>query len=146
MYIYIYIYIFAGPHRETPPPAIIFDQFDLDRLHVNNLLNNYIQHRAYALHFELTKVVKSDFWEWGLSVWPPAFLLPDSLLNCRSPSASSRASTNLSSASIAFTATVTASVLSYIHIYIYMYIYIHIYIYKERERERYMCIYIYIYI
>ena len=33
-------------------------------------LIKYTQNRAYLLQFRFVKVIKSDFWGWGLSVWP----------------------------------------------------------------------------
>ena len=57
-----------GPGRETPPPAIILNEFRLDLFKCNILLNTHTyKHRAYSLQFGFIKFVKSDIWGWGPS-------------------------------------------------------------------------------
>ena len=84
--------LWQGPRREPPSPAIFVLVFffmvsfsflffvvclfvcyaflnNIGGIQCSNLLNT--QHQACALHFEFIKCIKSDFWGWGLSVWPP---------------------------------------------------------------------------
>ena len=39
-------------------------------------LIKYKQTHAYSLLFICITIIKSDFWGWGLSVWPPMLIHP----------------------------------------------------------------------
>ena len=60
-----------GPRRENPTPAIIHS-LTLDLLDVNTY---YIHTYKTELVLKFVNFVKSDFWGWGLSVWPLVHLM-----------------------------------------------------------------------